>query len=76
MSSNPDDLQGRESWLGATDLWLLAKGKHQRPWKKLGARPLGCEAPGFALGPCHDQANLVVLSLPPLGVLWPEPEAP
>ncbi len=26
-------------WLGETDVWLLAQGKHLRPWQKLGAHP-------------------------------------
>ena len=26
-------------WLGAQDLWLLAEGRHLRPWTKLGAHP-------------------------------------
>ena len=28
-----------EPWLGETDVWLLAAGKHLRPWEKLGAHP-------------------------------------
>jgi len=28
-----------DHWLGALDIWLLAEGKHQRPWEKLGAHP-------------------------------------
>ncbi|MBK9572203.1 MAG: 1,4-alpha-glucan branching protein GlgB [Rhodoferax sp.] len=28
-----------EPWLGATDIWLLAEGRHLRPWEKLGAHP-------------------------------------
>lgn len=28
-----------EPWLGDTDVWLLAAGKHLRPWEKLGAHP-------------------------------------
>lgn len=28
-----------ESWLGETDIWLLAQGQHLRPWEKLGAHP-------------------------------------
>ncbi len=28
-----------EHWLGETDVWLLAAGKHLRPWEKLGAHP-------------------------------------
>ena len=39
MSSNPVDLQCDEPWLGETDLWLLAQGRHLRPWEKLGAHP-------------------------------------
>jgi 1,4-alpha-glucan branching enzyme len=26
-------------WIGPTDAWLLAEGKHLRPWQKLGAHP-------------------------------------
>jgi 1,4-alpha-glucan branching enzyme len=26
-------------WLGETDVWLFAEGKHLRPWQKLGAHP-------------------------------------
>ena len=26
-------------WLGETDVWLLAQGRHLRPWEKLGAHP-------------------------------------
>ncbi len=26
-------------WIGETDAWLLAEGKHRRPWQKLGAHP-------------------------------------
>src|SRR6266496_4034268 len=26
-------------WLGDTDVWLLAEGRHLRPWEKLGAHP-------------------------------------
>lgn len=26
-------------WLGEMDAWLLAKGRHLRPWQKLGAHP-------------------------------------
>jgi 1,4-alpha-glucan branching enzyme len=26
-------------WLGALDVWLLAEGRHLRPWQKLGAHP-------------------------------------
>ena len=31
----PDDL----FWIGQTDAWLLAEGRHLRPWQKLGAHP-------------------------------------
>jgi 1,4-alpha-glucan branching enzyme len=34
----PADLPpGTSVWLGETDVWLLAEGKHLRPWQKLGA---------------------------------------
>ncbi len=26
-------------WIGETDAWLLAEGRHLRPWQKLGAHP-------------------------------------
>lgn len=26
-------------WIGETDAWLLAEGRHRRPWQKLGAHP-------------------------------------
>ena len=26
-------------WIGPTDAWLLAEGRHLRPWQKLGAHP-------------------------------------
>ncbi|TNF62690.1 MAG: 1,4-alpha-glucan branching protein GlgB [Burkholderiales bacterium] len=29
-----------EPWIGATDAWLLAEGRHLRPWQKLGAHPV------------------------------------
>jgi len=35
-----------EFWLGETDLWLLAEGRHLRPWQKLGAHP--CTLNGIA----------------------------
>lgn len=28
-----------DNWLGETDVWLLAEGRHLRPWEKLGAHP-------------------------------------
>ena len=33
-------------WLGDTDVWLLAEGRHLRPWEKLGAHP--CTIAGVA----------------------------
>lgn len=39
MSANTADFLLKEPWLGATDIWLLASGKHLRPWEKLGAHP-------------------------------------
>lgn len=27
------------AWIGETDAWLLAEGRHMRPWQKLGAHP-------------------------------------
>jgi 1,4-alpha-glucan branching enzyme len=29
----------QDDWLGETDIWLLAEGRHLRPWEKLGAHP-------------------------------------
>ncbi len=39
-------------WLGETDLWLLAEGRHLRPWEKLGAHPChlnGVDGTAFAV---------------------------
>jgi 1,4-alpha-glucan branching enzyme len=33
-------------WLGDTDVWLLAEGRHLRPWEKMGAHP--CTIDGVA----------------------------
>ena len=52
-----------EPWLGETDVWLLAAGKHLRPWEKLGAHP--CERAGvtgtaFAVWAPHARSVAVV----------------
>lgn len=39
MSPNVFPPHASESWLGETDIWLLAQGQHLRPWEKLGAHP-------------------------------------
>ncbi len=43
-------------WLGELDRWLLAEGKHQRPWQKLGAHPTtlgGVTGTAFAVWAPH-----------------------
>ena len=43
-------------WLGETDVWLLAEGKHLRPWQKLGAHATsldGEEGTAFAVWAPH-----------------------
>ena len=43
-------------WLGDTDVWLLAEGKHLRPWQKLGAHPTvinGVPGTAFAVWAPH-----------------------
>jgi 1,4-alpha-glucan branching enzyme len=30
-------------WLGETDVWLIAEGRHLRPWERLGAHPCTIE---------------------------------
>ena len=35
----PEPAPAPPDWLGELDPWLLAEGKHQRPWLKLGAHP-------------------------------------
>ncbi len=43
-------------WLGETDVWLLAEGKHLRPWQKLGAHPTamdGASGTAFAVWAPH-----------------------
>lgn len=39
MTPNDASPMPTEPWLGNTDVWLLAAGKHLRPWEKLGAHP-------------------------------------
>ena len=39
MTQNTPSPLPTEPWLGDTDVWLLAGGKHLRPWEKLGAHP-------------------------------------
>ena len=36
-SPPPPDTAAAEPWIGALDAWLLAEGRHLRPWRKLGA---------------------------------------
>ncbi|MDO8449566.1 MAG: 1,4-alpha-glucan branching protein GlgB [Rhodoferax sp.] len=40
MSQSAETLHRNEPWLGETDVWLLAEGRHLRPWEKLGAHPV------------------------------------
>lgn len=40
MSQSAETLHRNEAWLGETDVWLLAEGRHLRPWEKLGAHPV------------------------------------
>jgi 1,4-alpha-glucan branching enzyme len=40
MTQNAGNLLFSEPWLGETDVWLLAEGRHLRPWEKLGAHPV------------------------------------
>lgn len=39
MLQNAANFHHSEPWLGETDVWLLAEGRHLRPWEKLGAHP-------------------------------------
>lgn len=50
-------------WIGELDAWLLAQGKHQRPWQKLGAHLAtreGVEGVAFAVWAPHAQRVSVV----------------
>jgi 1,4-alpha-glucan branching enzyme len=50
----PKSPSGR--WLGDTDAWLLAEGRHLRPWEKLGAHPTaidGVSGTAFAVWAPH-----------------------
>ncbi|MDP2164451.1 MAG: 1,4-alpha-glucan branching protein GlgB [Hydrogenophaga sp.] len=43
-------------WIGETDAWLLAEGKHLRPWQKMGAHPTvmdGAAGTAFAVWAPH-----------------------
>ena len=46
MKQNPANPVLNEFWLGEEDVWLLAEGRHLRPWEKLGAHP--CSQSGVA----------------------------
>jgi 1,4-alpha-glucan branching enzyme len=46
MMQNAENLSLNEPWLGEADVWLLAEGRHLRPWEKLGAHP--CSRSGVA----------------------------
>ncbi|MGB4059040.1 MAG: 1,4-alpha-glucan branching protein GlgB [Burkholderiaceae bacterium] len=49
-------------WLGDTDVWLLAEGKHLRPWQKLGAHPTVMQGvSGTAFAVWAPQAQRVAL---------------
>lgn len=39
MSQEAEIFHCSEPWLGEKDVWLLAEGRHLRPWEKLGAHP-------------------------------------
>ena len=64
-TSNPAPTTAPSSpgfWLGETDVWLLAEGKHLRPWQKLGAHATtldGQAGTAFAVWAPH--ARLVAL---------------
>jgi 1,4-alpha-glucan branching enzyme len=50
-------------WLGDLDVWLLAEGKHLRPWQTLGAHRVtleGVEGTAFAVWAPHAQRVSVV----------------
>lgn len=46
MTQTPAMLPPPTPWLGEQDVWLLAEGRHLRPWQKLGAHP--CTLDGVA----------------------------
>lgn len=50
-------------WLGEMDVWLLAEGRHLRPWQKLGAHlcaPEGVDGVAFAVWAPHARRVSVV----------------
>ena len=50
-------------WIGELDAWLLAEGRHRRPWQKLGAHPVcwnGVDGTAFAVWAPHARAVSVV----------------
>ncbi|MBP8053556.1 MAG: 1,4-alpha-glucan branching protein GlgB [Burkholderiaceae bacterium] len=52
LETTPLAPQPNAFWLGETDLWLLAEGRHLRPWEKLGAHPCslnGVDGTAFAV---------------------------
>ena len=52
MSQHSHSSPSHQQWLGETDVWLLAHGRHLRPWEKLGAHPCslgGVQGTAFAV---------------------------
>lgn len=63
MSQDAEIFHCSEPWLGETDVWLLAEGRHLRPWEKLGAHPCirgGVAGTAFAVwAPNAQQVSVV-----------------
>jgi 1,4-alpha-glucan branching enzyme len=63
MSQDVNTYQLDAPWLGEKDVWLLAEGRHLRPWEKLGAHPVtrgGVAGTAFAVwAPNAKQVSVV-----------------
>lgn len=63
MSQDAEIFHCSEPWLGEKDVWLLAEGRHLRPWEKLGAHPCirgGVAGTAFAVWAPNAQQMSVV----------------
>ena len=62
-SRTVEDVYRFGPWLGDTDVWLLAEGRHLRPWEKLGAHPCTIDsAAGVAFAVWAPNARQVSLA--------------
>lgn len=63
MPNSAQNSPDSQTWLGEMDVWLLAQGRHLRPWEKLGSHPCtlgGVSGTAFAVWAPNAQKVSVV----------------